>query len=54
MHRRVGYLADRMMIVVNHGRPFVGKMARVIISSALQTTAGRLIFAELKNGAASA
>jgi len=53
-HQAIGYLPDGTMIVVNHGRPFVGKMARVIISSALQTSAGRLIFAELKNGAASA
>jgi uncharacterized protein YacL len=50
-HQAIGYLPDGTMIVVNHGRPFVGKMARVIISSALQTSAGRLIFAELKNGA---
>jgi len=50
-HQAVGYLPDGTMIVVNHGRPYVGKTARVIISSALQTSAGRLIFAELKNGA---
>jgi uncharacterized protein YacL len=49
-HQAVGYLPDGTMIVVNHGRPYVGKIARVIISSALQTSAGRLIFAELKNG----
>jgi len=50
-HQAVGYLPDGTMIVVNHARPYVGKTARVIISSALQTSAGRLIFAELKNGA---
>lgn len=53
-HQAVGYLADGTMIVVNHARPYVGKTARVIISSALQTSAGRLIFAELKNGAETA
>ena len=53
-HQAVGYLPDGTMIVVNHGRPYVGKTARVVISSALQTSAGRLIFAELKNGAAGA
>jgi len=53
-HQAIGYLPDGTMIVVNHGRSFVGKTAKVIISSALQTSAGRLIFAELKNGAASA
>jgi uncharacterized protein YacL len=51
-HQAIGYLPDGTMIVVNHARSHVGKMARVVISSALQTTAGRLIFAELKNGAA--
>jgi uncharacterized protein YacL len=53
-HQAVGYLPDGTMIVVNHARPYVGKTARVIISSALQTSAGRLIFAELKNGAETA
>jgi len=53
-HQAVGYLPDGTMIVVNHARPYVGKIARVIISSALQTSAGRLIFAELKNGAETA
>jgi uncharacterized protein YacL len=49
-HQAVGYLGDGTMIVVNHARPQLGKTATVVVSSALQTTAGRLIFAELKNG----
>jgi uncharacterized protein YacL len=49
-HQAVGYLPDGTMIVVNHARPQLGKMAKVVISSALQTSAGRLVFAELKNG----
>ena len=49
-HQAVGYLADGTMIVVNHARPQLGKIATVVVSSALQTAAGRLIFAELKNG----
>jgi uncharacterized protein YacL len=49
-HQAVGYLADGTMIVVNHGRPHLGSTATVVVSSALQTAAGRLIFAELKNG----
>ena len=53
-HQAVGYLADGTMIVVNQARPHLGKTTRVVVSSALQTTAGRLIFAELKNGAAAA
>jgi uncharacterized protein YacL len=47
-HQAVGYLPDGTMIVVNHARPYLGKVATVIVSSALQTGAGRLIFAEVK------
>jgi uncharacterized protein YacL len=47
-HQAVGYLPDGTMIVVNHARPLLGKVATIIVSSALQTGAGRLIFAELK------
>jgi uncharacterized protein YacL len=47
-HQAVGYLPDGTMIVVNHARPYLGKVATVIVSSALQTGAGRLIFAEIK------
>ena len=48
-HQAVGYLPDGTMIVVNHARPQLGKVATVVVSSALQTGAGRLIFAELKD-----
>jgi uncharacterized protein YacL len=47
-HQAVGYLPDGTMIVVNHARSYLGKVATVVVSSALQTGAGRLIFAELK------
>lgn len=47
-HQAVGFLPDGTMIVVNHARPYLGKTKPVVVSSALQTTAGRLIFAELK------
>ena len=50
-HQAVGYLADGTMIVVNHARSRIGQTAIVSVSSALQTSAGRLIFAELKNSA---
>src|SRR6266478_1764209 len=53
-HQAVGYLPDGTMIVVNHARAHVGKTRTVVVASALQTAAGRLIFAELKNGAARA
>ena len=48
-HQAVGYLPDGTMIVVNHARPHLGETVRVTIAGALQTTAGRLFFAELKN-----
>jgi uncharacterized protein YacL len=48
-HQAIGYLEDGTMIVVNHARPLVGKTASIIVGSALQTAAGRLIFAELKD-----
>jgi uncharacterized protein YacL len=50
-HQAVGYLPDGTMIVVNNARPYLGSTRPVIVSSALQTGAGRLVFAELKNGA---
>ena len=50
-HQAVGYLPDGTMIVVNNARAHVGKTRTVVVASALQTAAGRLIFAELKNGA---
>jgi uncharacterized protein YacL len=52
-HQAVGYLPDGTMIVVNHARSYLGKTKPVLVSSALQTSGGRLIFAELKgNGQA--
>jgi uncharacterized protein YacL len=46
-HQAVGYLPDGTMIVVNHGRLHLGKTVRVTVSSTLQTSAGRLFFAEI-------
>ncbi|HYF35805.1 MAG TPA: PIN domain-containing protein [Prosthecobacter sp.] len=47
-HQAVGYLADGTMIVVNHAAAHIGQTVEVVISSALPTSAGRLVFAELK------
>jgi len=47
-HQAVGYLSDGTMIVVNHARTYIGQTVPVIITSSLQTSAGRLFFAELK------
>jgi uncharacterized protein YacL len=47
-HQAVGYLADGTMIVVNHARGQIGKTVPVVVASALQTSAGRLFFADLQ------
>ena len=47
-HQAVGYLPDGTMIVVNHARPHIGRVATVVVASALQTASGRLVFADLK------
>ena len=46
----VAYLDDGTMVVVNNGRNKIGQKLDVAVSSVLQTSAGRMIFAELKNG----
>jgi uncharacterized protein YacL len=48
-HQAVGYLPDGTMIVVNQGRDHLGKNVLVAISSVLQTSGGRLFFAELRH-----
>lgn len=40
----VAYLDDGTMVVVENGRRFIGKNVDVIVTSVLQTTAGRMIF----------
>lgn len=42
----VGYLDDGTMIVVEGGRSFIGATIAVIVTSVLQTSAGRMIFAK--------
>ncbi len=44
----VGYLDDGTMIVVENGRRLIGESSDVIVTSVLQTVAGRMIFARLK------
>lgn len=41
----VGYLEDGTMIVVEDGRSHVGQLAEVTVTSMLQTSAGRMVFA---------
>ncbi len=51
-HQAVGYLPDGTMIVVNNGREFIGQTLPVTVSGTVLTSAGRLIFADVKNGRA--
>ncbi|GAA0596830.1 PIN/TRAM domain-containing protein [Virgibacillus siamensis] len=44
----VAYLDDGTMIVVEEGREYIGKTIEVLITSVLQTSAGRMIFAKPK------
>lgn len=44
----IGYLEDGTMVVVDNARREIGKSVEVVVSSVLQTTAGRMIFARLK------
>ncbi|WP_096202178.1 PIN/TRAM domain-containing protein [Bacillus sp. FJAT-45350] len=44
----VAYLDDGTMIVVEGGRDYIGKTIDVIVTSVLQTSAGRMIFAKPK------
>ncbi len=44
----VAYLDDGTMIVVKNGKKHIGKNMEVSVTSVLQTTTGRMIFAEVK------
>ncbi|MDD3471334.1 MAG: TRAM domain-containing protein [Syntrophaceae bacterium] len=44
----VAYLDDGTMVVVDNGKKFLGKTVDVTVTSVLQTTAGRMIFASNK------
>jgi uncharacterized protein YacL len=47
-HQGVGYLDDGTMIVVENGRRLIGEAVDVVVTSVLQTVAGRMIFARPK------
>jgi uncharacterized protein YacL len=44
----IAYLDDGTMIVVEEGRDYIGKRIDVLVTSVLQTSAGRMIFAKPK------
>ncbi|MGC1381771.1 MAG: PIN domain-containing protein [Candidatus Baltobacteraceae bacterium] len=47
-HQGIGYLDDGTMVVIEHGRRLIGEETDVIVTSVLQTVAGRMIFARPK------
>ena len=44
----VAYLDDGTMIVIEEGKKFIGQTVTVVVTSVLQTSAGRMIFAKIK------
>ncbi|HHV97294.1 MAG TPA: TRAM domain-containing protein [Clostridiaceae bacterium] len=44
----IGYLEDGTMIVVDGGKRYIGERINVLVTSVLQTAAGRMIFAKPK------
>ncbi|MBQ0137832.1 MAG: PIN/TRAM domain-containing protein [Kurthia sp.] len=47
-HQGVAYLDDGTMIVVEEGKSYIGQAITVVVTSVLQTSAGRMIFAKPK------
>jgi len=47
----IAYLDDGTMVVIENARRYIGREVEVAVTSVLQTTAGRMIFSEIKNGA---
>lgn len=45
----IGYLDDGTMVVVDDAKKLLGRTVDVIVTSVLQTTSGRMIFAKLKD-----
>jgi len=44
----VGYLDDGTMVVVDGGKFYIGREVSVVVTSVLQTAAGRMIFAKIE------
>jgi uncharacterized protein YacL len=47
----IGYLDDGTMVVVDNGKVYMGQKIEVVVTSALQTAAGRMIFAKKRDEA---
>ena len=48
MGQGVTHLDDGTMVVVDHARRWVGKHVEVVVTSVIQTNAGRMIFSSLR------
>ncbi|BDA77773.1 PIN/TRAM domain-containing protein [Leptospira kobayashii] len=46
----IGYLEDGTMVVIENGGHLVGKEVRVVVTSIIQTAAGKMIFTKVQNG----
>ncbi|MBS3785119.1 MAG: TRAM domain-containing protein, partial [Anaerolineae bacterium] len=44
----VGYLDDGTMVVVEDGKPYIGREVEVVVTKVLQTAAGRMLFARIE------
>jgi uncharacterized protein YacL len=47
----IAYMDDGTMVVIENARQFIGKEVNVAVTSVLQTTAGRMVFTEIRDDA---
>lgn len=47
----VAYLEDGTMVVVERGKDRIGETVGIVVTSVLQTVAGKMIFGDLQGGA---
>jgi len=53
-HQSIAYLEDGTMVVVEQGRHLIGQTVRGLVTSVLQTSAGRMVFVRPEGAAAAA
>ncbi len=50
INQGVGYLDDGTMVVIEDGKPHIGKQVTVEVTRVLQTVAGRMVFGQIQDG----
>jgi len=45
----IAYLDDGTMVVIDQGKRWIGQSVEVVVTSVLQTPAGRIIFTRLRD-----